>query len=137
MIGERERESVFARTWRPRKERHHHHHPNHYIEKVSLLFSYFQMIPPTDTDEENNADVESRPPMMNDDDDSASLASSTTSSISPLLNAEQEISRILANRRNYYGVLNLAPQTTSNASVKKSYHKIARVIHPDLSLIHI
>ena len=96
------------------------------------------MIPPTDTDEENNnAEEQSRPPMMtmmnddDDDDDSASLASSTTSSISPLLNAEQEISRILANRRNYYGVLNLTPQTTSNASVKKSYHKIARVIHPD------
>ena len=28
-------------------------------------------------------------------------------------------------------MLNLTPQTTSNASVKKSYHKIARVIHPD------
>ena len=60
-IGKREKRRVFARTWRPRKERHHnhrhhhHHHPNPYREKVSLLFSYFQMIPPTDTDEENNA----------------------------------------------------------------------------------
>ena len=47
------------------------------------------------------------------------------------MHAEQEIYRILANRRNYYRVLNLTPATTTNASVKKSYHKIARVIHPD------
>ena len=74
--------------------------------------------------------MESRPPMMNDDDDSASLASSTTSSNSPLLNAEQEISPNLGEPTKLLRSVNLTPQTTSNASVK-SYHKIARVIHPD------
>ena len=70
-----------------------------------------------------------------DDDDNVSVDSSATSSShnnsSNPMHAEQEIYRILANRRNYYRVLNLTPATTTNASVKKSYHKIARAIHPD------
>ena len=73
-------------------------------------------------------------PTMDGDDDNVSVDSSATSSShnsSNPVHAEQEIHRVLANRRNYYRVLNLTPATTTNASVKKSYHKIARVIHPD------
>ena len=46
-------------------------------------------------------------------------------------NPEEEIRRVMANRRNYYAVLNLTPQMTTNASVKRAYHGIARLIHPD------
>lgn len=95
------------------------------------------MIPPSSSSTPVD-DVESsfarRPTMGNEnDDETASTTSSysTASNNNNISNPEQEIYRILANRRNYYKVLNLTPQTTTNASVKKSYHRIARAIHPD------
>jgi hypothetical protein len=92
----------------------------------------------------NNNESQWRRPILspndnNDDDDARSQASTAstasmntaTNGESKIQNTEDEILRILRNRRNYYKVLNLTPQTCTNATVKKSYHRIARAIHPD------
>mmetsp|Transcript_38644 Transcript_38644/g.95860 ORF Transcript_38644/g.95860 Transcript_38644/m.95860 type:complete len:273 (-) Transcript_38644:328-1146(-) len=47
------------------------------------------------------------------------------------LSAEDEIKRVLRFQNNYYKVLKVDPKTCTEASIKKAYYTIARVIHPD------